>query len=345
VVIIERIGGVTMQKLEFLKSTENRFDMLNNEVVCALDKINDSLMWGAMQYFKDTSYTWIEVPIMTKVTGACENVNTLYSVNHFGKEAYLAQTGQLYLEAKIPKHSKVWTTIISSRAEQKVDSRHLNQFSLVEFEQQGDFEKLLPTIEAIVQAMVANVLKENKKELEFLGRDINELEKYLKPFNRVTYTEAIKLLQANDFEIYWGDDLSHQAEMKILELHNNLPTFVTHFPAKIKFFNMRLNRDNKDIVNSADLLMPYSGESAGSAEREDDYEILVDRLKESNMYKILAERGVTLETFKDYLDLIKKNPILHAGAGIGFNRITQSILGLSDIRQTNNYPLNAETLY
>ncbi len=334
-----------MQKLDFLKNTENRFEKLNSELVTALDRINDSLMWGAMKYYKDNGYTWIEVPTLTKVTGACENVNTLYPVNHFGKEAYLAQTGQLYLETKIPKHKKIWTTILSSRAEEKVDSRHLNQFSLIEFEHQGDFSTLLPVIEGTIHSMIKNAISERKADFELLGRDVADLEKYLAPFKRISYTDAIKSLQENDFQIYWGDDLNHASEMKLIELNNNLPLFVTHFPEKIKFFNMRQNREDSKVVNSADLLMPYSGESAGSAEREDNYDILVNRLKNSNMFRVLSERGVTIDAFKEYLDLIKNNPILHSGAGIGFNRVTQSILKLQDIRQTNNYPINAETLY
>ena len=276
---------------------------------------------------------------MTKITGACENVDTLYALNHFDKKAYLAQTGQLYLEAKIPLHKKVWTTIVSSRAEAKVDSRHLNQFTLIEFEQQGDFTELLPTIEEIVQNMVKKTIELNEKELKKIGR-LKHLQNYLKPFKRITYTEAVNIVGKE-----WGEDFSHEDEMKILQETGNLPMFITHFPQEIKFFNMRVNRENKNLANSADLLLPFSGEACGSAERENDFNILMQRLNESQMFKILSKRGVSINEFKDYLDLVKANPILHAGGGIGFNRVVQSVLGLLDIRQTTNYPINAKTLY
>jgi asparaginyl-tRNA synthetase len=331
--------------MEALIETNNRFNIITSDKMTAIDKINDSLYWGATEYFKKNDFTWIEVPIMTKITGACENVDTLYELEHFGKTAYLAQTGQLYLEGKIPTHKKVWTTILSSRAESKVDSRHLNQFTLVEFEHSGNFESLLENIEGVIQSMVKNVIEKNKEELKKLGRDVEELKKYLTPFKRMTYTNAISLLSKNGFDISWEDDLKHEHEMKLIELNNNLPLFITHFPTNIKFFNMRQNRSDDSIVNSADLLMPHAGESVGAAEREDDYEILRERLKKSQMFKILSKRGATEKEFEDYLNLVKKHKILHSGCGIGFNRISQSVLGSKDIRVSTNYPINASTLY
>lgn len=328
-----------------LANTNNRFELITCDDMVKIDKINDALYWGAMQYLHKNGFTWIEVPTMTKVTGACENVDTLYSFDHFGKTAYLAQTGQLYLEAKIPTHKKVWTTINSSRAEQGVDSRHLNQFMLLEFEHQGTLEDLLKNIEGVVKSMVENSLDLCHDEFKSLGRNIDELRSYTKPFKRITYEDAIKLLQKNGFKIEFGDDFKHEHELKIVNLLGGKPTFVTHFPQEIKFFNMRLNRSNRDVVNSCDLLMPYSGESVGSAEREDDYTILEKRLKESQMFNILKKKGVTIDAFREYLNLIKNHNILHSGCGIGFNRITQSVLGVKDIRITTNYPINAETLY
>jgi asparaginyl-tRNA synthetase len=282
---------------------------------------------------------------MTKITGACENVDTLYSFDHFGKSAYLAQTGQLYLEAKIPGHKKVWTSITSSRAEQAVDSRHLNQFQLLEFELQGDFEVLLREVQNTVQSMVRNAVAMSGDELVSLGRDTDHLKTYLKPFNRITYTEAIEMLKGTFQELSWGSDLKHTQELYIVTALGNRPTFITHFPKAIKFFNMRENRDNDVVVNSADLILPFSGEAVGAAEREDDYNKLYQRLVDSQMMKILSKRGVTMREFEDYLTLVKENPILHSGCGIGFTRVSQSVLAFDDIRQATNYPLNSETLY
>ena len=126
--------------LEEFSTTKNRFELIVKEEAAIIDGINDSLMWGAMDYLRSSGFKWVEVPILTKITGACENVDTLYAVDHFGQEAYLAQTGQLYLEAKIPLHKKLWTIITSSRAEDKADDRHLNQFQLIELEHEGTLD-------------------------------------------------------------------------------------------------------------------------------------------------------------------------------------------------------------
>ncbi len=330
---------------ERMKSTDNRFGILNSEWMKAVDNINDSLMLGAIEHLSKSGFRWIDVPIMTKITGACENVDTLYSVEHFGKTAYLAQTGQLYLEAKIPSHEKVWTVIHSSRAEGSVDDRHLNQFHLIEFEHKGGFEMLLDIIEETIKAMMRKVLKNNRDDLEILGRSIDELESYLRPFNSITYTEAVEHLKGTALEIEWGDDLTHAHELFLVEKYGNGPLFITHYPKKIKFFNMRVNDDDPGVVNSADLIMPYSGESVGSAERENDYGRLVKRLKESQMFRILSKRGVTMQDFEEYLNLVKKDPILHSGCGIGFTRVSQSVMGFEDIRMATSYPLNSSVLY
>ncbi|MFH0836395.1 MAG: amino acid--tRNA ligase-related protein [Candidatus Micrarchaeota archaeon] len=327
------------ERTKALACLQDRFECICSKEMESIDRVNAALYEGALEYFLSNAFTWVETPTITRITGACENVDTLYALDHFGCEAFLAQTGQLYLEAKIPLHEKVWTVMTSSRAEPRTDDRHLNQFTLVEFERQGDFELMLHTIEGIVHAMVKSALKKARADLDALGCT-ERCESYLEPFQRITYTDAITLCG-----LPWGSDLKHEDEMRVIEEHGGKPVFITHFPQEIKFFNMRLNRDNPAVVNSADLIMPFSGESAGSAERENDYETLVKRLLESNMYAILSKRGVTIEEFQGYLNIVKSNPVLHCGAGIGFARISQSILGFSDIKKTTNYPLTSQSLY
>ncbi|MFH1064759.1 MAG: amino acid--tRNA ligase-related protein [Candidatus Woesearchaeota archaeon] len=334
-----------MLDLEILKSTDGRFSRIISGSAKAVDEVNDSLMWGARKYLREQGFMWLEVPIMTKITGACENVDTLYKLDHFGKESYLAQTGQLYLEAKIPLHEKVWTIITSSRAESSVDARHLNQFQLVEFEHKGDFESMLVHIEGLVKSMISEAIDKNEDLLNILGRYSEVTGWVAEPFARLSYTEAIDMLKDSGYVIEWGDDLSSKTEQELVMIMGNRPLFITHFPKAIKFFNMRQNDDDARIVNSSDLLMPYSGESVGAAERENNYELLVKRLVESPMFRILAERGKTLDDFKDYLDMVKKHPILHSGCGIGFNRISQSVLGADDIRVSSNYPIQKGVLY
>ena len=328
-----------------MKKTENRFSILNSESMKAVDNINDSLMLGAIEHLSGNGFRWIDVPTMTKITGACENVDTLYAVEHFGRTAYLAQTGQLYLEAKIKSHKKVWTVIHSTRAEAAVDSRHLNQFHLIEFEHAGNFEELLKNIEGTVKAMVQKVLDNNTADLEFLGRDIEHLRSYLLEFGRITYTEAVDMLRNTELEVEWGDDLTHLHEQFLVQENGNRPLFITHYPREIKFFNMRVNDENPKVVNSADLILPYSGEAVGSAERENNYERLVSRLEDSTMFRVLKKRGITMKEFEEYLNLVKMDPILHSGCGIGFTRVSQSVMGFDDIRMATSYPINSSILY
>ena len=331
--------------LETMKNTKDRFNTITGIEAKVIDEINDALMWGAMTHLREQEFTWIEVPIMTKITGACENVDTLYALDHFGKEAYLAQTGQLYLEAKIPVHEKLWTIITSSRAEESVDTRHLNQFQLIELEHKGDFELLLKNIESTIKAMINYSVETKRELLDELGR-VKEITSWSKnPFARITYTQAVRQLSKTPLAIEWGEDFTSATEEYLVSANGNKPLFITHFPTKIKFFNMKQNEADPDIVNSADLIMPYSGESVGSAERENNYEKLVQRLVESNMFKILSKRGRTLDDFNDYLQIVKKHPVLHSGCGIGFNRISQAVLGQDDIRVSANYPIQSNVLY
>lgn len=334
-----------MINLSILNETKNRFSLITTEESRMVDKVNDSLMWGAKDYFRKNGFVWVEVPTLTKITGACENVDTLYNLNHFGQEAYLAQTGQLYLEAKIPLHKKVWTVITSSRAEACADSRHLNQFQLVEIEHEGNLEDLLKNMESTVKSMISEAVQINGYLLKELGR-YDELEKWVsEPFNCISYSEGVDMLKGTENQIKWGEDLKSRQEFYLVETLGNKPLFVTHFPKEIKFFNMRQNDFDEKVVNSCDLVMPYSGESAGAAERENNHERLVKRLVESNMFKILSKRGKTIDDFDDYLNLIKKYPVLHSGCGIGFNRMTQSVLAMEDIRGTVSFPLQREVLY
>jgi asparaginyl-tRNA synthetase len=253
--------------IQVLQEVKNRFAILNSSQALALDQINDALMWGARDYFRQQGFTWIDVPTITKITGACENVDTLYALDHFGEEAYLAQTGQLYLETKIPGHKKVWTIIQSNRAEARADARHLNQFQLVEFEEEGDFEQLLTRIEGTVKAMMEATL-EQKEAYALLERNPKEVEAWVKePFGRITYTEAIEMLKGTPHEQAWGADLSHEEEQFLVKAMGWKPLFITNYPTEIKFFNMRQVPGKDEIVNSADLLLPYAGESVGSAER------------------------------------------------------------------------------
>ena len=307
-------------------------------------KVESALYRGAESYFKENGFTHIpSVPHIVDITGACENVDTLYSMDYHGNEAFLTQTGQTALEILLTNGvEKVCCMIHSFRAESEVDNRHLTEFPLIELEFTYDEKKdgfvlLLDHIEGTIKSMVKSALSE-QGVLSELGVDIGRLKKIVEePFVRISYDEAVKIAGKE-----WGDDLDAEAEHKVLQKFGQKPVFVMRYPEEIKFFNMKRNRKQPRIVDSADLLLPFSGEAVGSAVRESNYRLLIEKLKKSQMFKIMSKRGKDLKDFSFYLDAVKANPVPHAGGGIGLPRVTQFVLGVKDIRKATPYPMNRE---
>jgi len=324
-----------------------RADKMSTALKALIARVESAAVRGAEKYFQEQGFVWVpSVPHIVSVTGACENVNTLYDVDYHGKEAFLTQTGQTALEEMTQGIERVCTIIHSFRKEESVDNRHLTEFPLVEFEFRYDpekedgFELLLHHIECTIIAMIKNILAIEKTALQELGVDCTRLEKLGAPFKRISYTESVELLG-----LKWGEDLKSTNETKLMEMHGEVPVFVTRYPTKIKFFNMQQNKDEPEIVNSADLLLPPGGEAVGSAVREHNYEKLISRLDKSEMMRILREKGKDLKDFESYTNLVRDNPVPHAGCGIGLNRVMQFILNEQDIRKSTPYPMNKEILY
>jgi asparaginyl-tRNA synthetase len=325
-----------------LKTTNNRHRLLATPELHAIVKIESSLLRGAREYFEEQGFSEIVVPHMTRATGACENIATMFEIDYFGPKRYLSQTGQLYLEVLTPFLKRVWCVGPSFRAEPLADERHLTEFTLIELEFAGDFEQLLEHVESLVCSMIDSTLKENVGELSFMNVDVERLRGMKRPFQRLTYTKAVEML--SELGVRWGDDLKSNHEKLLVSLAGNQPLFITHFPRNIKFFNMKENDENPSVVNSVDLLLPSSGEAVGAAEREYRYEKLRERLQSSSMYRQLVERGGSIDDFRWYLEFYEKGGILHSGCGIGLNRITQFVLGTDDIRATTAFPMNRESI-
>ena len=299
-----------------------------------------ALLKGARDFFIKEGFIEVNAPHITRATGACENIDTLFALDYFGNQGYLSQTQQLYLEAMIPRLKKVWCIGPSFRAEPSADNRHLTEFPLLEIEFEGNFEELLKYIEGTICNMTKEVLKEEKM-LKEIGVNTERLKKVKAPFKRITYDEAIKKLP----NVKWGDDLKSVHEKTLVEIYGNQPLFITHFPKKIKFFNKRENDYRHEVVNSTDLILPGGGEAVGAAEREYKHDKLEERLENSRMLEQLKRRGGSIENFRWYLDCVKSHGIkLHSGCGIGLNRVTQFILGADDIRKCTVFPLNSETI-
>ncbi len=217
-----------------------------------------------------------------------------------------------------------------------MDSRHLTEFTLIELEFAGTFEELLEHIEGVITSMVESVLK--KMTSRWLDR--NRLRKVMAPFPRITYTEAIESLGRE-----FGHDIAREEEQLLVEKFGNVPLFITHYPRRMKFFNMIENSKNPELVDSADLILPFGGETVGAASREYQADKLFKRLEESEMLKQLMSKGGSIKDFDWYIEVYKNyDTAPHAGCGIGLNRVTQFVLGVDDIRMCTAYPLNRETL-
>jgi asparaginyl-tRNA synthetase len=325
--------------LEKLVETRERHKLTNTKELESVARIEAALLKGARDFFIKSGFIEVNAPHITKATGSCENIDTLFSLDYFGNQGYLSQTQQLYLEAMIPSLKKVWCVGPSFRAEPDADNRHLTEFPLLEIEFEGNFEELLKYVEGTICSMINEVLRE-EEHLKEIGVDTERLKAVKAPFKKITYDEAIEKVR-----LKWGSDLKSANEKMLVELYESKPLFITHFPKAIKFFNMRENDFRSEIVNSADLILPLSGEAVGAAEREYRHDKLKERLKNSEMMRKLIARGGGIKDFQWYLDCVKLNGIkLHSGCGIGLNRVTQFVLGADDIRKCTVFPLNSQTI-
>ena len=336
--------------------------LLFNQHFANLVKINASLNRGARENYENSGLTYCDVPEIVGITGACENVDTLFKVgNRLDIPLFFTQTGQLSLEQALQSFPGCFTVIHSGRDEEMEDERHLRQFRLTEeefdcrlagmsrknYDEEKMFEALLQHIQSAVQSMIKAVLKNNQAVLKKnYRRDTAKLEQASKVnFLRINYEDAIELLNKHGFnKLKFGDDLKADHEQTVVKLLNKnkseLPVFIMRYPKEIKFFNMKVSQQNPRVVLSADLILPYSGESTGSAVREHDFNKLKRRLLTSTMYKLHLERGGKLVDFKWYLDIIKSgktNP--HAGYGIGNERVLQYIFAETDIRNVSLFSL------
>ena len=324
--------------------------------------VNQSLNQGARESYQNSGLVYVDVPEIVGITGACENVDTLFKVgNRLNLPLFITQTGQLNLEQSLQSFSGVWTIIHSGRDEEEEDERHLRQFRLTEeefdcrmegmdrtnYNEEKMFQALLSHIQKTIQSMIRMVLKNNSQILEKVyHRQIEFLEKTVNnDFLRIKYEEAVTLLQKHGYpNLNFGDDLKAEHEEKIVTLLNKkdgeLPIFVTHYPKGIKFFNMKVYTKDPRVVLSADLIFPYAGEGAGAAVREYDFEKLKQRLLTSNMFRLHQKRGGRKEDFEWYLKIIKEQKTYpHAGYGVGNERVLQYVFGLKDIRQVSIFSL------
>ncbi len=341
----------------FLNAGRGMNALMSNQLT-QLIPVAAAMRRAAQQHYDAMQLQYVDVPQIVGITGACENVDTLFRIGNRGSmPLFFCQTGQLTLEQALQYVPGVYTIMQSGRDEEIEDARHLRQFVLTEeeftwpmaegsdsgkapYDEEKMYEALLQHIEASVKAMVGGVVNECGAHIkETFGRDVEALRSSMeKPFHRISYDDAVMLVQKNGMpDVRWGDDLSSQHEAIVVDVLNKgefaRPVFIMKYPKDIKFFNMKVSETDPRIVLSADLVFPYAGEGTGSAVREHNGERLEQRLLGSTMFRLHTERGGTIEDFKWYLDMVKTGNVQpHAGYGIGNERVMQYILGQKDIR-------------
>ena len=295
----------------------------------AIQRIRNTIINATYEWMNNNGFIKIDAPILTPA--ACEGTSTLFEVPYFdlGK-AYLSQSGQLYIEAAIMAHGRVFDFGPTFRAEKSKTRRHLTEFWMMDAEMAFvEHDENLRIQEQLISHLVVRCLEKNSDELKILERDIKPLEKITPPFYRMTHAEAIKKLHELGSDIAADDDLGGDDET-LLTKDLDKPIFIEKYPAKVKAFYMKRDAKNPDLVLCADMLAPEGyGEIIGGSQREDDYETLLLRLKESNL---------PTEPYEWYLDLRRYGSVPHSGFGYGLERVVGWISGIRHIRETIPFP-------
>ncbi|QZT32751.1 asparagine--tRNA ligase [Caldalkalibacillus thermarum TA2.A1] len=301
----------------------------------ALLTIRHHIIQAIHDFFNKENFIKVDPPILTPTSA--EGTTSLFHTKYFDEDAYLSQSGQLYMEAAAMAFGKVYSFGPTFRAEKSKTRRHLIEFWMVEPEMAFvDHEENLKIQEHFVTHIVQTVLKNCQRELEVLERDTTLLEKVEPPFPRITYDEAIRLLQDKGHHIKWGEDFGAPDETAIAEQFDK-PVFITHYPTDIKAFYMKPDPERPEVVLCADLIAPEGyGEIIGGSQRIDDPALLEKRFEQHQLPR---------EAYQWYLDLRRYGTVPHSGFGLGLERTVAWITGTKHVRETIPFPRLLNRLY
>ena len=326
----------------------------------ALLTIRETALHAVRTFLKERGFQEVTTSSLVNIAGSCENPHASFSLNYYGRQAHLSQSAQLQLEALVLRLNKRFFTVNNSFREEHFDDpeakgRRLSEFTLIEPEMpmQGlspdeALSLLIQEIEDLVKTVVRRVVEFCEPELGILGADIPYLKGIIgQPFVRITYDDALNILNhgalgtlnkkgtgGRSFE----DDLGIAEERFLLRHFNNVPLFISGFPAELKFFNIKRLPDGVRTW-SVDLLTPCLGETIGGAVREEHGDVILTQLETSAIGKFLKERGIKPQTpFAEYFEIFRQEPqLLRAGFGIGFERLVGFLLNSNDILETISY--------
>ena len=302
---------------------DHRHLWLRSQQQRAIMRVRNEVEQAIHDFFYDRGFTRIDTPILTGAIG--EGGAGLFEVDYFDEKAYLAQTGQLYGEAAAAALGRIYCFGPTFRAEKSKTRRHLTEFWMVEPEVAwNDNDANMELQEQFVSYIVERALERCQEELKVLERDTSKLEPVKPPFPRLDYGDAVKLLQEQGNEITWGDDLGAPDETVIGNMHDR-PVFIVNYPKAAKAFYMKENPADPRTVLCNDLIAPEGyGEIIGGSQREDDYDKLLERIR---------EEGLPEDSYRWYLDLRKYGTFPHSGFGLGIERTVAWITGRPHIRE------------
>jgi asparaginyl-tRNA synthetase len=319
---------------------EHRHLWVRSQRQAAILRVRAEIIKAARDFFDERGFTLTDPPIITPA--ACEGTSTLFPVDYFDEQAFLTQSGQLYVEATAMALGKVYSFGPTFRAEKSKTRRHLTEFWMVEPEvAYAELDDVMNLAEGLITFLVKRCLEKRRVDLQTIGRDISKLEKIEAPFPRISYDDAVKNLQeghakgALDSRFEWGGDLGSPDET-YLSAQFDKPVMVHRYPAKVKAFYMEPDPQRPDLALCVDVLAPEGyGEIIGGSQRMASHELL----------QRIHEHGLPEEAFKWYLDLRKFGSVPHGGFGMGIERAVAWICGLEHVRETIPFPRMLYRLY
>jgi len=315
---------------------EHRHLWLRSRRQVAIARIRHEVEQAIHDFFYDRGFIRTDAPILTGAVG--EQAGELFATDYFDLgQAFLAQTGQLYIEATAAAHGKVYCFGPTFRAEKSKTRRHLTEFWMCEPEMAFvDSDGSMALQEEFVSYLVSRALERRAAELKELERDTAPLERVIGPFPRITYTDAIARLQAEGSDIQWGADLGADDETALARAYDR-PLFVMNYPKEVKAFYMKENPADPRTVLNNDCLAPEGyGEIIGGSQREDDHDRLLARIE---------AQGLDPAAYGWYLDLRKYGGFVHSGFGLGLERTVAWICGIPHIREAIAFPRQIHRLY
>ncbi|WP_127848166.1 asparagine--tRNA ligase [Lacticaseibacillus hulanensis] len=313
--------------IEFL--LDHRHLWLRSKRPFAIMHIRNEMIRATYEFFNDNGFIKMDSPILTG--SAPEGTTELFQTDYFDHDAFLSQSGQLYAEAGAMAYGKVFTFGPTFRAEKSKTRRHLTEFWMLEPEMAFTTQdESLKVQERYIAYLVQNVIDHCAYDLKLLDRDVDQLRKYTKlPYPRISYDEAIEMLQKGGFDSKWGDDFGAPEETYISDQFEQ-PVFIMNYPKSIKPFYMKPHPDRDDVYLCADMLAPEGyGEIIGGSERETDYEALKEQI---------IKKGLDLSEYEWYLDLRKYGSVPHSGFGLGLERAITWICKLDHLREAIPFP-------